>query len=112
MNLHDHRTGIEMIAEERNRQILEEHYDGMHDDDHDEGELVRAAVCYAANKTPYEFGEFLFDNRDATYNEFWPWDDRSDKREKHDRVKSLAIAGALIAAEIDREMRKARKDPV
>lgn len=32
----------------------------------------------------------------------WPWDVAWDKRYKHDRLKQLAIAGALIAAEIDR----------
>jgi hypothetical protein len=60
--------------------------------------------------------------RDVTYSgtiDPWPWfdevpetryaDDNSwrrvkvwDKREKHDRMRRLEIAGALIAAEIDR----------
>lgn len=32
----------------------------------------------------------------------WPWSDAWDKRKKHDRIRQLSIAGALIAAEINR----------
>ena len=40
-------------------------------------------------------------------NVTWPWPQFQDKRGKLDRVSQLTIAGALIAAEIDREIRKA-----
>jgi hypothetical protein len=32
----------------------------------------------------------------------WPWPAEFDKREKHGQKRSLEIAGALIAAELDR----------
>lgn len=32
----------------------------------------------------------------------WPWDKQDYPRKKHGRLRRLAIAGALIAAEMDR----------
>ena len=36
---------------------------------------------------------------------YWPWDKSYNKRHKHNRIRQLEIAGALIAAEIDRLLR-------
>ena len=53
-----------------------------------------AAACYAAPAQIFvEMSEYV----DA-----WPWEPQFDKRGKHSRIRCLTIAGALIAAEIDR----------
>lgn len=99
-------TGAEMIAVERQRQIEAEGWAPGHDAMHDGGELAVAAACYAVEGTYAEtvIGHDLADaGKDA-----WPWAGW-DKRKKHDRLRRLVIAGALIAAEIDRELRRASK---
>ena len=113
------KTGIELIAEERQRQIDKENWSGEHDKQHSCGELSAAAAFYAVNKHEMKMrvqvwlddeSDFLINNGDrgdrklikaGWYNQF-PFDSNWDKREKHGRLKSLQIAGALIAAEIDR----------
>ena len=84
------KTGIDLIAAERQRQIEKEGYTLEHDDYRTDEQLAEAAVFYAI---PEKFGELLA---------FWPWFDRYNKKRKHNRLRQLAIAGALIAAEIDR----------
>lgn len=105
------KTGIERIAEERQRQIEKEGWTPEHDDDHELGELALAAACYAAQDEHLLVSgrrlvlEERFD-KSVEYTDPWPWDEESDKRGKHDRIRQLEIAGALIAAEIDRIQRK------
>ena len=41
------RTGIELIQEERTRQVQEEGWTPEHDEEHGDGELALAAACYA-----------------------------------------------------------------
>lgn len=109
-------TGIQLITEERRRQITEEGWSPDHDQQHSDGELALVAALYAspvrlfklkrhlANITvPLLSGVQLKIERfeDVGVNP-WPWDASWDKRNKHSRIKQLAIAGALIAAEIDR----------
>ena len=97
------KSGAELIAQERARQISEEGWDSNHDDNYNgEGQLAMAAACYAVDKIVYEREEHL---REVKYFDLWPWDDKHDKREDHDSKKRLIIAGALIAAEIDRIQR-------
>lgn len=90
-------TGVELIAAERERQVNEKGYDAAHDDTHaDRGMATSAAqvlVHYYSNGT-------LGVRR-------WGSCDNWHIIEKHgdDPVKLLAIAGALIAAEIDRLQR-------
>lgn len=90
------KTGIELIAEERTRQILDEGYTALHDDDHDEGELASAAACYAMADVA----------RENTGNSgppmIWPWDADYWRPSPSNRIHELIKAGALIAAEIDR----------
>lgn len=87
------KTGIELIAAERQRQIEEEGYDARHDKYHDYEDLAQAAVAYA-----YPL--------DKSYPDFrldvWPWDTSSFKPSPENRIKELVKAGALIAAAIDR----------
>ena len=40
-------TGVELIAQERERQIEKEGWTAEHDADHTEGQLAKAAACYA-----------------------------------------------------------------
>ena len=113
------KTGIELIADERLRQISEEGWTPEHDDEHGDGSLAMAAACYAAPKQLYESVEKA---RCVIYQDPWPksWLDRYDKRYTYEsgntlpppntyseskRIDLLVKAGALIAAEIDRRQR-------
>ena len=86
------KTGIELIAEERQRQITAEGWTPEHDDEHDNEQLAQAAACYAM--PPRLRGPLP-----------WPWD--ADWWKPGDRIRELTKAGALIAAEIDRLQRAA-----
>lgn len=91
-------TGIELIAQERERQVSKEGWTPEHDDSHEHGEMAIAAACYAVVGTDVMVTTY------ATINgcDAFPWDPSWDKRKKHDRKRQLVIAGALIAAELDR----------
>lgn len=100
------KTGIELITEERNRQISSEKFSYDHDDAHTEGELAYAATRYAGNHDQLpsiKKGEFPPPK--------WPWGGFW-KPSPDNRIKELAKAGALIAAEIDRLQRKKKRDYV
>ena len=92
------KTGIEIITEERQRQIDVEGWDKDHDvlANNDE-QLAEAAALYALPeiRRTYEYD----------VNNLWPWDKKWWKPTPDDRVRELAKAGALIAAEIDRLQR-------
>lgn len=93
------KTGIELITEERQRQISQEGWTPEHDDDHDRCELTAAAHCYmeeAAQQT-------LDGHAQGDFPEDWPWHESWWK--PSDAVRNLTKAGALIAAEIDRLQR-------
>lgn len=83
-------TGIELIAQERDRQIEQEGWSPGHDDMHVDYELAKAAACYALNKLP------------NTVQPPFPWGEHWDKRQKHGHKQSMIIVGALAAAELDR----------
>jgi len=93
------KTGIGLITEERNRQVNEEGWSSDHDDNHDDESLALAAACYAAPIKLFTKNGYL------SFIDPWPWGREDDKRETHNRLKCLVIAGALIAAEIDRLQR-------
>jgi hypothetical protein len=94
-------NGVELIAAERERQQRVEEFDFTHDDQHDLGQLIGAAMTYAGHAL-----EIVTDNEisgaDAT--EWWPWEDYQLKPSP-DPIRNLTKAGALIAAEIDRLQR-------
>ena len=114
----DTRTGIQRIADERARQIAGEGWTPWHDDEHTNGELALVGVLYA---TPV----WLFDKlvlrqdilEETRFRDPWPpsrdreWDKRLATRNPKvasvKRIRELEKAGALIAAEIDRLLRKA-----
>ncbi len=79
--------GVAVIYEERHRQRTAEGYTAEYDSQHTNGELVTAALCYADPSI------MTSDAIDIP----WPMDP-----ERHSRIRQLTIAGALIAAEIDR----------
>jgi hypothetical protein len=94
------KTGVELIADERARQISVEGWTPEHDDKHDKEELTAAACCYAMPPDVLAaLSEML--------GRLWPWDVEWFKPTPHNRVRDLVKAGALIAAEIDRLQRKA-----
>lgn len=89
------KSGIELIAEERQRQIEVEGWTPEHDDAHQYGELSKAAAVYALLGTDAETCE-----GDGSA---WPWSPEWFKPST--RLRDLVKAGALIAAEIDRGQR-------
>lgn len=98
-------NGVEFIRAERERQIYKEVFTPQHDSMHNLEELATAAACYAVHGNEHKIA--VLQNHgtiEPAYRDAWPWGKRFDKREKHERLKRLAIAGALIAAEIDREL--------
>lgn len=96
------KSGIELIAEERKRQVEKEGWDEKHDSEHWREELRDAAICYAWGKRGISR---RFDHEDAHAEVsiyLWPWEDKWWKPTPKNRIKELIKAGALIAAEIDR----------
>lgn len=114
-------TGVQAIALERKAQ--REKWGDNHDDEHEDRSLSFAAVCYAAPVPLY--------TKEDTMSGFgfydpWPenWGDRFDKRPRFKRgsrdgdlipadampiprrLRQLQVAGALIAAEMDRLIRR------
>lgn len=98
---------LDEIADERRRQLTLEGWTAEHDDGHDQGELAKAAACFAVD-------EHLFraEERPSTgyapstsYVPLWPWDD--DWWKPRDRRQNLVLAAALIVAEIERMDRAA-----
>jgi len=116
-------TPIEMISEERKRQIEKEGWTADHDDQHEDGELAMAAALYASP----DDSMMIVERCDCCgsvekLKDPWPWWDYYnydryndggcnvhhhawDKRDKHDRMRRLQIAGALIVAEMERLQR-------
>ena len=95
------KPGVELIAEERARQIHGEHWSASHDDQHRLDELARAAACYAI---PHRLRNHIKGRR----IQGWPskWAVSYWKPSPDDRIRELVKAGALIAAEIDRLQRR------
>ena len=83
------------------RQIDEEGWSADHDNNHQPGELARAAAAYAIHMAKFHDAEAL----GAKYTmkarpDVWPWDRRwwKPKNPRRDLVR----AAALIVAEIER----------
>jgi hypothetical protein len=88
-------SGVELITAERQRQVTQEGWTSEHDDEHRDGELCLAALCYAQSAL---YGKHLLGRR-----ALWPWGEVAWKPKSP--VEDLVRAGALIAAEIDRLQR-------
>lgn len=92
------------LLAERERQKSVEGWTEAHDDEHKDGELARAAACYAMvppSVVVREQGEGLkrlnFDPPSG-----WPWDEDFWHPSPNNRRRELVKAGALILAEIER----------
>ena len=108
------KTGIELIAEERQRQIDVEGYNEQHDSQHDFSQLTSAATTYIDAAILTAKSIKIGNSNEASiswhqYNEpfewknlklGWPWEEESFKPTTP--LKNLIKAGALIAAAIDR----------
>jgi hypothetical protein len=90
------KTGIEHIAEERQKQVTKNNWTAEHDRTHTKGELAKVAATLAANGT--DLITVCPDDEWGTADD--PWGLCS--KHKDDRIKQLAIVGACAAAEIDR----------
>ena len=88
------KTGIELIAEERQRQIEVEGWTKEHDAKNIDDELAIVASLYALPSG----------KREITVRARWPemWAYEWWKPSPDNRIRELQKAGALIAAEIDR----------
>lgn len=124
--------GIKRIAAERQRQIEKEDYTPEHDDGHEGGQLVLAAIAYAAPVLIYRKRDYA---NSFQLSDPFPWSQGGrgvpnfDKRLEYgtckrnpgnvlpdpnsytddERLDLLVKAGALIAAEIDRLLRRREK---
>lgn len=95
------KTGIELIAEERHRQIEKEDWTPEHDDQHNTSDLALAAAAYASAELYRRTTPEGYDNMPH----IWPFERKWWKPTPDDRIRELQKAGALIAAEIDRLQR-------
>lgn len=123
--------GAGRIAAERRRQATEG-WTAEHDDKRNKGyELALAAIAYATPPShstsaekricavlhsegkprPAYCNEFMANLPSIHVTDPWPvtWDAKHDKRQRHDYERRLVIAGALIAAELDRLAREAAR---
>jgi hypothetical protein len=96
MSTEETKSGVELIAAERARQISQEGWTPEHDDEHTDATLGRAAITYiiAADQ------DRMFESAAV----HWPWD-MDWYKPSSDPIRNLVKAGALIAAEIDRLQR-------
>jgi hypothetical protein len=97
------KTGVELIAEERQRQVEEEGWTPEHDDEHIQGMLAVVGGLYAippqwrdvgGPAVSFDLVELMLQTPVA--RQWW---------NPKDRMRDLVRAGALIAAEIDRLQR-------
>lgn len=94
------KTGVEIIAEERERQIKDKGWTIDYDmAANPSSELSRAAACYAL---PRGWREIHYTADNVERPSGWPFAAKWWKPTPDDRIRELAKAGALIAAEIDR----------
>lgn len=101
------KSGAQLIALERDRQLKIEGWTPEHDDKHKKHELALAASSYiAVVASPDEDGDEHGKVRPCWD---WPWSKKWWKP-SDDPVRNLVKAGALIAAEIDRLQRAQAKE--
>lgn len=100
-------NAIDEIAAERARQISEEGWSPVHDDQHVNGEMARAAACYASAQSMIQIErEWVRPDTPPGWPWHWSWWKPGWKR------NNLIKAGALIVAEIERLDRKATLEAV
>lgn len=96
------KTAIELITEERQRQIEDEGWTPDHDDnEHNDGDLAYAGAAYALADL---YRRAVSKGYDPTPH-CWPFKRGCFKPTPDDRIRELVKAGALIVAEIERLQR-------
>ena len=107
------KSGIEIITDERNRQLTELGFTPANDNNHNAGQMANAAGVYAHHAA---FQSGILEDPSDGFNygksgrpDWWPWD-VSWFKPSRSRIRNLAKAGALIAAEIDRLNRLAEEE--
>jgi hypothetical protein len=100
------KTAIELIAEERARQLTAEGYTHAHDDEHTHGQIAAAALCYTdAHLVALTWHPSHHEEKwTQVMMDRWPWGEEYFQP-RADPIKNLVKAGALIAAEIERLQR-------
>lgn len=97
-------TGLERIQKERRRQLRVENWTPKHDDEHTDGSLILAGLCYERiADVQAKFG-FVPDEIAEAFDlnpRGWPWDAQWFKLGKT-ADRTYEKAGALCQAEIDR----------
>lgn len=101
------KSGVELIAEERQRQIEKEGYTAAHDAEHQDSELAFLACYYAL---PCMFREEGVTITPYRLFEETGFDRQFGRRDGKSRIRRLQIAGALIAAEIDRLLHEGEEE--
>lgn len=102
------KKGIELIADERQRQIEKEGFDKKHDEQNEFEDMVKAALYYAeAAIFAFDFGESerceeLMREGACFKNSFPYYWDRKWCKPSRNPIRNLEKAGALIAACIDK----------
>lgn len=102
------KTGVELIAIERKRQVEKEGWTVEHDNNHADICLAVAGSSYALDVASNHTGEDklwkpIYKN---VSKDVWPFDEEWFKPTPDDPIRQLVKAGALIAAEIDRLNRR------
>jgi len=101
------KTALELITEERQRQIAKG-YTASHDDDLIGGELAAGGGCfalYAGWQSPGCDVEDLAKEKRSIAGSDWPFE-RASFRPDENPIANLAKAGAMIVAEIERLQRQ------
>jgi hypothetical protein len=99
--------GVMRIAAERQRQIEAEGWTEDHDEQHGPGVLTEAGACYA-NQAAQQLVDPQLGMSPVPAE--WPWAGNSWKPSSSP-IRNLEKAGALIAAEIDRAIRRTALPP-
>ena len=110
-HMREDNSGVGLIARERRRQIEKEGFDAAHDSNHVDDALAWGAMFYAL-PNPFLLCSALKPKtvlgvvKAEAFFEKTQWANIWAKRNGKTRIQQLVVAGALIAAEIDRLKRK------
>jgi len=101
------KEGVRLIQEERDKHKELYDYDEEHDDEYKRGELISAAMLLLTNGWKESNMSHSRYQIIETLDKIFPWDYIYKRRFlKKTPEDSLIVAGALIAAELDRLQRE------